>query len=132
MSTVSSIRRLLYKFQLPDPEIIMKNPPNKPIWKDCETTGRNIGRKISPQRAYSGTLPYKRMLLIFLTIFGVQIHLIPTKLENQILKLDFLTGTNFLQTNRTKFNGNEIPTTCSLCTKENETVKHFILHCKQL
>ena len=43
-----------------------------------------------------------------------------------------LTGTCILQTNRVKFNQNEVNPTCQLCNAASETLQHFIIDCKFL
>ena len=48
------------------------------------------------------------------------------------MKNKILTGTYILQTNRAKFNQNEINPTCQLCYDAEETLEHFLLKCKGL
>ena len=48
------------------------------------------------------------------------------------VKNKILTGTYILQSNRAKFNQNEVNPTCQLCQTDNETLKHFLLGCHEL
>ena len=50
----------------------------------------------------------------------------------KILMNKILTGTCILQTNRVKFNQNEVNPTCQLCNSASETLQHFIIDCKFL
>ena len=43
-----------------------------------------------------------------------------------------LTGTFILQSNRARFNQNEVDPTCQLCYAESETLTHFLLKCRKL
>ena len=47
-------------------------------------------------------------------------------------RLRLPTGTYVLQVNRSKFNQNKIDPLCQLCKQEEETNKHFLLHCEML
>ena len=42
------------------------------------------------------------------------------------------TGTYILQTNRAKFNQNEVNPVCQLCNNDDETLQHFLTDCKSL
>ena len=48
------------------------------------------------------------------------------------MKNKVLTGTYILQTNRAKFNQNEVNPVCQLCKEDDETLQHFLLDCKTL
>ena len=48
------------------------------------------------------------------------------------VKNKVLTGTYVLQTNRPKFNQNEVNSICLLCHEEDETLQHFLINCKSL
>ena len=48
------------------------------------------------------------------------------------LTCKLVTGTYILQTNRARFNQNQVNTVCLLCHRKNETVEHFLLHCPAL
>ena len=43
-----------------------------------------------------------------------------------------LMGTYILQTNRAKFNQNEVKPVCQLCKEDSETLQHFLTDCKSL
>ena len=43
-----------------------------------------------------------------------------------------LTGSFIFQTNRVKFNQNEVNPMCQLCWEAGETLEHFLLNCKAL
>ena len=45
------------------------------------------------------------------------------------VKNKILTGSDNLQTNRVKFNQNEINPECQLCWNAGETLQHFLLDC---
>ena len=45
------------------------------------------------------------------------------------VKNKILTGSYILQTNRVKFNQNEINTECQLCWSADETLQHFLQDC---
>ena len=48
------------------------------------------------------------------------------------LRIKYWFGTWILQTNRAKFNQNEVNPTCQLCHTDYETLKHFLLDCQEL
>ncbi len=48
------------------------------------------------------------------------------------VKVKILTGTYILQTNRVKFNQNEVDPVCLLCRESDEDLQHFLLDCKEL
>ena len=48
------------------------------------------------------------------------------------VKAKILTGTFILQSNRARFNQNEVDPTCQLCYAESETLTHFLLKCRNL
>ena len=48
------------------------------------------------------------------------------------VKNKILTGTYILQTNRVKFNQNEINPMCQLCWDADENLQHFLLECSYL
>ena len=48
------------------------------------------------------------------------------------MKNKVLTGTYILQTNRVKFNQNEVNPVCQLCKEDDETLQHFLIYCKSL
>ena len=48
------------------------------------------------------------------------------------VKSKLLTGTYVLQTNRVKFNQNEVDPTCQLCKQDKETLHHFLITCTTL
>ena len=48
------------------------------------------------------------------------------------VKNKILTGTFILQTNRAKFNQNEVNPTCQLCGNADETLQYFLLDCSYL
>ena len=48
------------------------------------------------------------------------------------VKNKVLTGTYILQTNRAKFNQNDVNPICQLCHKCEETPQHFIIDCEAL
>ncbi|CAC5398025.1 unnamed protein product [Mytilus coruscus] len=58
------------------------------------------------------------------------------KLYRDIIKLPIRTriasGNYILQTNRAKFNKNEVPATCKACCKEDETISHLLNSCTAL
>ena len=48
------------------------------------------------------------------------------------VKNKVLTGTYVLQTNRVRFNQNEINPVCLLCHEDDESLQHFLIDCKSL
>ena len=48
------------------------------------------------------------------------------------VKTKILTGTYILQTNRSKFNQNEVNPLCLKCEQESETLEHFLIKCNGL
>ena len=48
------------------------------------------------------------------------------------VKTKILTGTFILQSNRARFNQNEVDLTCQLCYAESETLTHFLLKSRNL
>lgn len=49
-----------------------------------------------------------------------------------LAKLKLLCGTYIPQTNRQRFNKNQIDPTCLLCNRGDETISHFLLECSSL
>ena len=48
------------------------------------------------------------------------------------MKNKVLTRTYILQTNRVKFNQNEVKPVCQLYKEDDETLQHFLINCKSL
>jgi hypothetical protein len=67
--TASSIRKVLQKLQLPNPETLIEKPPSKLNWKTNVRKAINYywqkqWNETNYLRAHSSILPYKKMLLI--------------------------------------------------------------------
>ncbi|VDI76287.1 Hypothetical predicted protein [Mytilus galloprovincialis] len=48
------------------------------------------------------------------------------------IRTRFATGNYILQTNRAKFNQNDVSAVCRVCGKEDETISHFLISCTPL
>lgn len=131
-----NVKKILIKYNLPCAEEILDNPPRKLQWKrlyNCAINKYWSEMILSQSRLYS-SLKY---LSKSYNIGKCHPAIKPYKLScRDIIRIPvknkLMTGTFILQSNRAKFNQNEVNPTCQLCYAEDETIQHFLLQCETL
>ena len=132
-----AIRHMLRKYDLQEAIWHLNNPAKKSTW------AANIKRTIHSywHQAIMELLPlYKG--LSYITAGNLEkgkIHpLLSINCHSAIdtarlpVKLKLLTGSYILQSKRIRMYKDETDPKCLLCTKEDETIEHFILKCERL
>ncbi|MCG7875776.1 MAG: reverse transcriptase domain-containing protein [Candidatus Thiodiazotropha endolucinida] len=131
-----AVKKLLIMYDLPTAEELLENPFGKYRWKKRFNMAVNkywTDKIVSQSELYSSLRYLSKTFIVGKCHPAVKpysysdrdIYRIPVK--NKIL-----TGTYILQSNRAKFNQNEVNPTCQLCRMDNETIQHFLLNCKEL
>ncbi|MEW8544949.1 MAG: hypothetical protein AB2693_15595, partial [Candidatus Thiodiazotropha sp.] len=130
------VKKVLILYDLPSAEALLQNPLGKIEWKKQFNVAVNKywTEKILCQSELYSSLRYLSKTFVVgkcheaIKPYGYSdrdIYRIPVK--NKIL-----TGTYILQSNRAKFNQNEVNPMCQLCHTDDETLKHFLLDCQEL
>lgn len=128
-----AVRKLFFKYNLPDCWDLLENPQSKHRWKSMVDKHVNDYwvERIKTKSALYSSLEYlsadeyypgNRHWLLQHTGVARDIPCIHVKLK-------LVTGTYILQVNRVEFNQNQIDPTCMLCNQEPETVDHFLIRC---
>ena len=131
-----AVKKVLILYDLPSAEALLDNPVEKLKWKkqfntvinehwsekircrsELYSSLRYLSKTFTVGKCHPAVKPY--------CLSKRDIYRIPVK--NKIL-----TGTYILQTNRVKFNQNEVNPTCQLCQSGAETLRHFLLDCQEL
>ena len=131
-----AVKKVLILYDLPSAETLLDNPVEKLKWKkqfntvinehwsekircrsELYSSLRYLSKTFTVGKCHPAVKPY--------CLSKRDIYRIPVK--NKIL-----TGTYILQTNRVKFNQNEVNPTCQLCQNGAETLRHFLLDCQEL
>ena len=131
-----AVKKLLILYELPSAESLLDNPLEKLEWKKQVNKVINdhwTGKILCRSELYSSL----RYLSKTFTVGNCHPAVKPYNCSNRDIyripvKNKILTGTYILQSNRAKFNQNEVNPMCQLCQMDNETLKHFLLECKVL
>ena len=130
------VKKILLKYDLPHPETLIENPPKKLSWKHQYNNAVNNFwmDQILPQVKMFSSLKYlSRIYTVGKCHPAVKPYNLSVRDVNRIaVKSKILTGTYILQTNRVKFNQNEVDPTCQLCKQDKETLHHFLITCTTL
>lgn len=131
------VKRILWTYDFDDIETYLDNPVEKFSWKSSVNTAifSYWSEKLQTLKSLYGSLIYMNSDFVRLgKLHPVLQNSSGSARENTRfpVKLKIITGSYILQTNRAKFNGNEISSTCLLCGTDAETVEHFILICPVL
>ena len=120
------MKKILIKYNLPDPETLLENPVEKLNWKKKFNTAINefwISYIVSHSRLYSSLKYLSKTYIVGKCHPAVKPCLNSDRDIPRIpVKNKVLTGTYILQTNRVKFNQNEVNPVCQLCKEDDE---HF-------
>ena len=131
-----AVKKILIKYNLPDPETLLENPVEKLNWKKTFNTAINefwISHIVSQSRLYSSLKYLSKTYIVGKCHPAVKPCLKSDRDIPRIpVKNKVLTGTYILQTNRVKFNQNEVNPVCQLCKEDDETLQHFLIDCKSL
>ncbi|MCG8048991.1 MAG: reverse transcriptase domain-containing protein [Candidatus Thiodiazotropha endolucinida] len=131
-----AVKKILLKYDLPNPEELLNNPTKKLIWKKRYNTAINkywTDQIVSQSELYSSLKYLSKSYIIGRCHPAVKPYARSNRDINRIpLKNKVITGTYLLQTNRAKFNQNEVNPTCPLCNNGDETLQHFLIDCKTL
>ena len=112
------IKKLTWQYDLPDINLLLENPIQMEAWK------KQVYQKV---RDF-----WKQKIRDVACTDSSLKHLGLKGFTAGRLKLKMLVGGYVMQTNRAAFNQNEVKPTCLLCDNEEETLAHFLLHCKSL
>ena len=131
------IKKLLLKYDLEDPIILLENPVNKEEWK--RTVNKAINFKWKIQLLETKKL-YKNLQYLnvgnpyYIGIHNLlRINCKSARDVNRIpVKLKLITGTYLLQTSKAAIKKNGNDGICLICSKDDETAEHFILQCSAL
>ena len=130
------MKKILIQYELPDPESLLDNVLEKYAWKKRFHTAINkywTERIVSQSRLYSSLKHLSKTYVIGKCHPAVRPYLHSDRDIYRIpVKNKVLTGTYILQTNRAKFNQNDVNPICQLCHKCEETPQHFIIDCEAL
>ena len=131
-----SVRQLLWKYSLPDAEVLLQGPFTRTKWKATVDERVHSYWKEDIQAAAKASRSLKLCTVTYAPGKPHPALRIPLPSRREFgripTKLRILTGTYILQTNRAAFNQNSVDPTCRLCSKENEDVAHFLLRCPEL
>ena len=132
-----AIKKLLIRYELPDINDILKQPPTKYTWN--KLVNRNVNeywkmKIISSAGSYSSLKHLNSSSYNPGKIHPIAVIENPTNRDTTRLavKLKIVTGTYLLQCNRAAFNHQDNDPTCLMCKSEPETVEHFLLRCTKL
>ena len=115
-----AIKKILVKYDLPEPRELLHNPPTKFAWKrQVSKQINNYWVKFVKDRASLYTS--LQHLVVDNYACGKSHHLLKScrnarEIHRVHTKLKLATGTYILQTNRVSFNQNMVDPTCLLCT----------------
>ena len=130
------IKKICLKYDILDCQDFLNNPLGKLQWKSLITKKIHTywNDKINKESEKYSSLKY-----ISGEYMAKRIHpILTTNTSNcrDIIKLPirtrFATGNYILQTNRAKFNQNDVSAVCRVCGKEDETISHFLISCTPL
>ncbi|MCG8046395.1 MAG: reverse transcriptase domain-containing protein, partial [Candidatus Thiodiazotropha endolucinida] len=131
-----AVKKVLIKYDLPDPEVLLNVPISKCSWKQQYN---KVINKYWRERILSQSILYSSLkyLAKLYTVGRCHPAITPYQHSNRDInriptKCKVITGTYILQTNRAKFNQNNVNPTCLLCGNDDETMKHFLLDCSYL
>lgn len=131
-----AVKKVLILYDLPSPESLLVNPVGKLEWKKQFNTviNKHWTEKILCRSELYSSLRY---LSKTFTVGKCHPAIKPYCYSNRDIyripvKNKILTGTYIFQSNRAKFNQNEVNPLCQMCHKDNETLKHFLLDCQEL
>lgn len=131
-----AVKKILIKYNLPSPEELLNNPMKKLKWKKMFNTAINkywTDQIISQSKLYSSLKYLSKSYVVGNCHPAVKPYSRSNRDINRIpVKNKVITGTYLLQTNRVKFNQNEVNPTCQLCNNGDETLQHFLIDCKTL
>ena len=132
-----SLKKALYKFELPSPLKLLENPPEKLQWKKTVKTAVHEYCKKQVQQ----DIPLYTSLRYFketdytpgschstLNMKGDPIR----ETQRLSVKLRLLTNTYVLQSKKMKFCDSEKSALCKLCNEHIEDQEHFLLKCEIL
>ena len=129
-------KKLLLRYDLPDPDDLLSGSYNKHSWKRVLNAqiNRQWQSSILDSAALSSSLrhmhhtyrPGKLHPLLQIPLTSAR------DLTRIPVKLRLLTSTYILQSTRVAFNQNEVDPTCRLCFECSETMEHFLLNCPVL
>ena len=110
------MKKLLKKYDLPDPETLIENPPTKFHWKN-EYNKRVNGywrqRKLSQSELYSSLKYLSKLYTVGKCHRAIKPYHLSVRDINRIpVKNKILTGRYIFQTNRVKFYRNEVNPVC--------------------
>ena len=129
------VKKILIKYDLPQPKTLLENPPEKLSWKhQYNNVVNNFWMdRILPQVKMFSSLKYlSRIYTVGKCHPAVKPYNLSIRDVNRIaVKSKILTGTYMLQTNRVKFNQNEVDPSCQLYKQDKETY-HFLITCTTL
>ena len=130
------IKKICLKYDILDCQDFLNNPLGKLQWKSL------ITKKIHTywnDKIHKESERYSSLKYISGEYMAKRIHpILTTNTSNcrDIIKLPirtrFATGNYILQTNRAKFNQNDVSAVCRVCGKEDETISHFLISCTPL
>ena len=130
------VKKILIQYELPDPESLLDNVPEKYAWKTRFHTAINkywTERIVSQSKLYSSLKHLSKTYVIGKCHPALRPYLHSDRDIYRIpVKNKVLTGTYIFQTNRAKFNQNAVNPICQLCHKCEETPQHFIIDCEAL
>ncbi|MEW8548618.1 MAG: reverse transcriptase family protein, partial [Candidatus Thiodiazotropha sp.] len=131
-----AVKKLLIKYNLPDPFELLENPPSKYTWKRRVRDAIN-GYWIPAIQAQAALYPSLRWLNVRSYEPGSLHPLVRLtgdlrEVPRLAVKLKLVTGTYILQTTRAAFNQNPIKPTCLVCNISDETPQHFLLNCSSM
>ena len=130
------VKKILIKYELPSPVELIETPSRRSLWKrQCNRSINDYwkDRIISQSKLYSSLKYLSKTYKVGKCHPAVKPYELSIRDINRIPVMNrILTGTYILQTNRVKFNQNEVNPTCQLCNTASETLQHFIIDCKFL
>ena len=131
-----TVRRLFFKYDIPDCWNAVEAPPSKAQWKSLVNKHVNdywVERIKSRSSLYS-SLEHLTADQYYPghTHWLLRNSGIARDIPSIHVKLKLVTGTYILQVNRSAFNQNETDTTCLMCKEEPETIDHFMIRCSAL
>ena len=135
-SWFSAVKKILIQYNLPSPESLLDNPLKKLAWKKLFNYAINeywTCQIVSQWRIYSSLKYLSKTYVVGKCHPAVKPYMHSNRGIPRISgKNKVLTGTYVLQTNRVKFNQNEVNPICLLCHEEDEILQRFLTDCKSL
>jgi len=131
------IKKLLLKYDLEDPIILLENTIKKEEWK--RTVNKAINFKWKTQFLETKKLYKNLQYLNVGNPYYKGIHNLlrincksARDVDRILVKLKLITGTYLLQTSKATIKKNDKDGVCLICGGDDETVEHFILQCPAL